>query len=576
MKTTVTRETREAGKIRELITTPTLKIDGHVTIDLLDDRGKVVSREEAPNYVNTAIWQRYAKYAQKAAFMNQLQGAIVTLDQWNKDPRVTPALFADTLACWNDTTVENSADKYCFGEPIAWAHRYGQGTLSTRQGLSNPLAHEISENALKWVFEWATTNGNGTFQSVGWRRVNWAAATGDPVVCDFPNISRRYVSGHSNTVFVANNASEVVDAFTNKRGGHYYNAADTSIYVIGISTASAFSCVRWPVTFSNGSYTVGTPVNMTADAKFAAGAIVADGATASSTRQTNGFTRLGAGDWIGVGSTGSATTRRPWIRRVTNAGAVTYTNVNAGVFTTESTWLDVTYDGTDIYVVGAVVAGSARRIYRVNPADGAVSATITVSGFPSVYATNITNDATTRGFTGIEWDATNGWLWVTTSTGHTFNVNTSGVWQGVMLTYSTTPNLVLAAPTAAGTAAIYSGELSPNGVIGPTDVEGFAIPHGSTLSGSANTLPGWPTLQFMTNAVPVSTTQFGQRLISMDGDIWQPINLSLTAGYDTANSAVAFGAITSHANFFSRSLLGSPVVKTSSNAMRIAYEMVFS
>ena len=126
-------------------------------------------------------------------------------------------------------------------------------------------------------------------------------------------------------------------------------------------------------------------VDASADPIFDDLAIAGDGVLSTNTRMTNGMCRLGAaGDWIGVGNTATSTSRRPWVRRVTTGGSVTYTNVNVGTFPSESWLHDATYDGVNVYAVGGLAAGNVRRIYRIDPADGSVSATIAVSGLPSM------------------------------------------------------------------------------------------------------------------------------------------------------------------------------------------------
>lgn len=563
---------RAAGQLQEMINTPNLSIKGRVAVDILNERGRVIDRQEADNYVNQAMWERWARHVQKVTFWNQLRPTNPTLTpDYNRDPRATPALYNEIFACWTDSSAEDPTDLYIQGEVIAWAHKFGQAAISSRQGVSNAGLHELSEDSIKWGWEWLTTNGNGTFQSVGWQRLGWASPTGNPMLWHFPNYSGRYISGFANTVFSGDPCNvQSMNGASQRTYASYYNSDDSSLYVSGRTTTLLSKMTRLPVTFVNGqSFTVGTQVDMSADPIFASGAIEASGSVSINTRQTLGITRLGpTGDWFGCGTTGGTTARRPWIRRVDSAGTVAYTNVNVATFATESWLTDLTYDGTDIWGVGGLVG--VNRLYRFDASNGNVDATVTVSGLPSMYSTMLADSTCT--FMGVEWDATNNWFWIEasiTSQSYTFAVDASGVWQGVWLSPRSPATVALVAPTVVGNYNFYA-----NGDSGQyTDVDYVTKTGQNSLSTTAT---GSPAITADAGELLGYASAGGGGLISMNGHIWRAGAAALNATSSGTAHSCGWYPFTVTPNFFSRSLLGAPVTKTSSDAMRITYEMSFS
>lgn len=553
----------------ELMAFSVLGVKGKVEVELVDDRnGRVLRREEAPNYVNTTQWTRFAKAIQKAAWTYGYQGGISTVTARTtdgRDPRYIPTLRNDHLACWTDTTAETTADLYPLGEIIAWAHRFQQGSPSTRQGIVQPTLCTLTDTAVSWVWEWATANGNGTFQSVGWRRLGYSSNSGDTTVYDMPHFSRRMSAAYTDAISGATspNTNWTAGTATSALFAPYYDASSGKLYM-NVNPSATSKLVSNLVTIdANGNYSLGATTDESA-AAFAAG--VGGDNIALATRSIQGITRLGAaGDWIAVGYTGVTTARRPTLRRTTNAGSVTYTNANAGTYSVESGFIDVTYDGTDLWVVAMNGNTGVPAIHRVAASTGTISATLTVAGLPA-YFPSLTGSA--RNFSGIEWDADNSWLWICTSDGFLFNLDTSGNWGGVLLTNNTNTSPI--------TAATLSGQHNGNRMnsLGVLDVDPTYVQFAPaattdaidvTWPGSQNTLP---------NTVPANLQAPGTqgRLLTMDGDVW----LGPGQGFYNAQTRGSLNAFTELHNFATRSLLSGSVTKNNTQTMRIRYTMTFT
>lgn len=548
-------------------------VDGRVSVEIIDDEsGRVLNRMEAPNYVVVSQWEAFARAVQKLAWTFGYQGDASTVTvraSDGRDPRQIPTLRNEFLACWSDSTAENTADKFPFGEVTAWAHRWQQGSLSTRQGVVQPALCTLSDSAVSWVFEWATGNGNGTFQSVGWRRLAIPSNSGDPIVADSPIYHRRLLPSpsFSDAVSVNGVANVSIGTVSNAAGiPSYYDSATGRIWALTGTAGSTRSLISCPVTIdSQGNYTLGAVQNESANV-LAAG--LRGNTLAVGTAIGLGFTRLGtSGDWVVVGHAGASSARRPEIRRVTPAGSVSYTNLNAGTFSAESLFLDVTYDGTDLWATAATAAG-ANTIHRINPATGAVTATIsTITGLPAYWVASAA-----RGLVGIEWDPTNAWLWVATSDGYTLNVDTSGNWLGALL-HDTTYSTPITPATLSGQ---HNAQRAEHG--GTSDVDTTRL---AFLGSSASqTAPGGQSDEQLT--VTYYTGQGRGRLFRMADDIW---HVAVFPNFQSSGTIVGtagagkfhFAAFTGgEAAYSTRSLLGSPATKTNTQTMRITYTLTFT
>lgn len=568
-----------AGIIGEMMRAQALGLRGHVTVELVDDHtGRVVERLDSKNYVNTAQWEAFAEALQKLVWTYGYAGdsSTVTVNPYtNRDPRIIPTLRNDHVACWADTTAENSADIYAFGEIVAWAHRWSQGSPSTRQGIVQPTLCTLSVNAVKWVWEWATSNGNGTFQSVGWRRLGVSSNSGDAVVRDMPHVSRRASSlaGISGDVSAG---SSTAGSWTSGPaflvgGATYYDSGSGKLYTLPLAGGVVVKLCSVPITIdANGDYTLGATTDESA-AAFAAG--VGGDNIAIATRWMQGLTRLGAsGDWIAVGYTGSTTGRRPTIRRVTNAGSISYTNANAGTYSVESGFHDVTYDGSNLWVVATNGNTGVPAIHRIDPATGTISATITaIAAIPAYFP----SPSVSRGFSAIEWDADSSWLWVQTTDGYIFNIDTSGNWLGVLF-FDTTNEFPISAATLSGQHNAQRGKsLDMHDTDDALLTMGVA---GTAVDANSQTWPHHQSeRQGWTNGTPGSNPSFRQKLFTMDGDTWAVGQYSAwSSGSPAGSSRHNFFAFTQYPHFASRTLLASPATKNSSQTMRIAYTMTFT
>ena len=567
-----------AGLLAEVAALQQLNVAGLVEVELIDDRtGRTVEKIAAPNYVNATQWSNFAKALQKLAWTWAYPGAASTItsravDQ--RDPRTAPTFRGDHVACWADTTAGDNTDRYAFGEVIAWAHRWEQGSPSTRQGIVQPTLCTLAENSIAWTWEWVTSNGNGTFQSVGWRRLGMSANTGDAALYDHPVPGRRcidFTTAGADTISLGSSTQEswTAGGIDEYGGVMYYDSGSSKLYGITLIAGNLWKLFSWAVTLdaTSGNYTLGAFTDESA-AAFAAG--VRGNSYAFASGVTKGITRLGAsGDWISVGYSGSGTSRRPEIRRTTNAGSTTYTNANGGTYSVESAFFDVTYDGTNLWVTARNGNTGASAIHRIDPATGTISATLTLAGLPAYWPTiNSSNPVV-----GIEWDATNSWLWVTTQAGYIFNVNTSGNWLGVLMR-TTTNSFATLSGQFAGVAPVTRG-------INEVEDVNLSMVNTGIAANSQSTNPYGMAAGAgaVTNAGANPSVGAGTKLLTISSCVWFKVP-NAPGTFNGGSAAGTLKAIlygfTDDPNFGSRTRLGSATTKLNTQTMRIKYTMTFT
>lgn len=155
-----------------------LPTKGLVTVDLVDaDSGRVVQREQAENFLSVQSL-KVAKWWQR--MMWGVYNPVYTADAAGNKPQEMPWFPAQHLAYWNDASAEDAANEDRIGkELVGWASRHPVGSPSGKRGVVNVSESVVTDAAAKWVFDWTTSQGNGTFQSVGWTRLH--ETTGFPI-----------------------------------------------------------------------------------------------------------------------------------------------------------------------------------------------------------------------------------------------------------------------------------------------------------------------------------------------------------------------------------------------------------
>jgi hypothetical protein len=371
----------------ELVEGLLLPTEGHVIVELIDaDTGRVVQREEGDNFISLQAI-KVAKWWQR--FMWGWFNPVEVNNAFGLRPTDMPWFPATHLAAWNDASAEApSTEDRVNAEIVAWASRHPVGSPTGKRGVVNISESELTDAHSKWVFDWVTSQGNGTFQSVGWTRLYEPAPS--PPMGRFPE--------------------EDFITFTPTGG--------TADSMGGV--ALCFDGTVWNVARNNGAsaYTVCSAP--------AAGGALTDLFTpgtwfkAYNGMPLRGITRLGTDFILCGGNQGQGPLARLSRHTLAGPGTQTWARTEAGN----------TYDYRGVTVDGSSniwTAGSDGIMRRHSNADGTITASVTPTGF--------------TGLTGIAFDSSDGNFFITGTYGGVESlakVNSSGTVVGFVLAYYAT------------------------------------------------------------------------------------------------------------------------------------------
>lgn len=352
----------------ELVTPP--PVHGHVTVDLCDpDSGRVTERQEAENFISVQTLKA-ARFWYRMFWGLYIPGD--TTDALGNRATDMPWNPTQHLAYWNDATAESSGtEDNVVGDLVGWASRHPVGSPTGKRGVVNIAESVMADTSVKWVFDWTTATGNGTFQSVGWTRIDER-------------------SGFTIPAFPEDDLATFTAAGSNTGAG--------------VINPMWWDGTAWNLTdYNNG--TLAWRVLTFPAAGGASSGVVCTLPTAAwastTTASMYGLCRIGT-DIVGCGRFFQSSQAR--LARHTNAGVQVWLRNETGL---NITYQDCTTDGTVIWT-----AGSDGLVRRHSAADGSVAAVIT----PAPAASTLT---------GIAYDPTDGNLWVLGTVGST----SSQVWK---------------------------------------------------------------------------------------------------------------------------------------------------
>ena len=336
--------------MRELATPEVPDTVGKVTVELVDvDTGRVTYRETKDNFLSMQSkevarwWQRY-----QWGYLSPVE----TRNAAGYLPSEMPWFPADHIGYWNDATAESASTEVNVAQPlVGWASRLPVGSPSGKRGLVNISESEFTDSYAKWVFDWVTSQGNGTFQSVGWTRVH--ETNGFPLA-RFPEPDQVTLTG---TTFTSSFVPRVSLAYASSKFYVIDSPSSSSVRVMSAATTGGSASIECTLA----SWT--TPAHVY-------------GLAVSGT------------DFYVSGTNGSGSAL---LRKHSSTGTATWSKTGE----TSVTYQDVTVDGS-----GKVwTAGSDGVMRRHSATDGTVEATVSPTLAPTALR-------------GIAYDSTDSNFWI--------------------------------------------------------------------------------------------------------------------------------------------------------------------
>lgn len=206
---------------------------GSGKVEVFGERGR--KEEEVPfeNYI-TPAGLAFQRWMNRRAFSSPLIGGGLvessTLswtfagahDNTNAPATDPVPVFPFTgLVLTNDTSAENTASSRLAGKMVGYALRKSYSGADVYRGAPNPLECVYTGSLVKLVFDWPTSGAIGTFQTVAWHNFRSDGATG----------TGRYQLGME---FVTRGSAVSVNH--NDRVGGYYDAASGNLYAFTSTT----------------------------------------------------------------------------------------------------------------------------------------------------------------------------------------------------------------------------------------------------------------------------------------------------------------------------------------------------
>lgn len=561
---------------------------GVYTVDLLDDRGRVKDRRVKSNYISPLYYaaslagqylhdflsipvannsQVFFSTSGLSSASNLLGNLLEPTRMWN--PTGRPALAIDHLYCTTDDTPENTADTWLRGVITAYASRYkATVAASGARGQINEAECAITNagQTFKTVWDFTTQQGNGTFQTLGLGAAGpsiatlWAAAGPRSIILN-DRSPRGYVDRS-----IASNV--YVDGATCYWIGWQDTATNGNVLLYSAPTASIFGAPAHAtdphVLDASGSPTVvcDTGVNWTTN----------PGGNSAVSFPYNlgqiGLVRIAGGDFVmtgtgfNSGSSASGSGRNLTVRRFTAAGALVYSVTPAIPVSTSNingAGVGLAYDGTHLYAVASGDSASyARKVYRLDPATGALTATIDI---PTDYGV-VSNY-------GLTFDGTH--LLIGCSTGicrmSVAGTAVSPYCYGLPLSSPSSDTGVSPWSTIAG---LY-GTVS-RGVTG-LSAQRRSIPVAITGTIPNSQIDAGIIGEGVFDDLKTSTFLGVVGMTVYDGKLWLAVPEMVSPVFAPVGSGGLI-AVTG-ANCFSRTVLDSPITKNTSQNMKISYEVTF-
>lgn len=137
----------------------TREVHGHGKVEVFDERGRVVQRQKFENFIALPATAN-AKWHVRRTYGDVWPGV-------NNDPE--PVYPFDRLMLTDSVKVEAAGtEKIMPGRTIGWANRQGHSSNAPLRGVPNVTESVRGSTQTEWVFDFATSQAVGTFQSLGW------------------------------------------------------------------------------------------------------------------------------------------------------------------------------------------------------------------------------------------------------------------------------------------------------------------------------------------------------------------------------------------------------------------------
>lgn len=148
---------------------PDFKVHGHVKVEVRDTDGSLAQCEEHDNYVSPFVYGALRKVT-NSRFMQLAHVSSTSTTVTTDLARITPSIYMSKglntgLTLTDYAGAANERERVIHGNALAYGG-YGASSSSDDNGSFNPAESYQKANSQRFVYDFATTQANGSFQSV--------------------------------------------------------------------------------------------------------------------------------------------------------------------------------------------------------------------------------------------------------------------------------------------------------------------------------------------------------------------------------------------------------------------------
>lgn len=134
-------------------------VKGHVSVDVMED-GRIVDHAEHDNYVSPFVYDALRKYT-NAQFMMLHDGTNLS-SQWSDFPRYA---LNSAFILTDYAGPVNTRERVIHGTPLSYGYHQYVSNNAYECSFNQDESYRKA-NSLRFVFDFSTSQGNGTFQSI--------------------------------------------------------------------------------------------------------------------------------------------------------------------------------------------------------------------------------------------------------------------------------------------------------------------------------------------------------------------------------------------------------------------------
>ena len=136
-------------------------VRGFATVELFDDFGKKILEEKIENTLTLYEINRI-KWRLRQDFFTG-----------HPTPLAEPIYPLNSIILTYTDSINYSAPMFLnTGAIVGWANKTPYSGADTKRGTINVVESYSTNDYVRWVFDWATHSGNGTFQTIMWGEAN--------------------------------------------------------------------------------------------------------------------------------------------------------------------------------------------------------------------------------------------------------------------------------------------------------------------------------------------------------------------------------------------------------------------